>query len=193
MSPHPQEYIWVFFILNFSARFNTDKQILLTSVISPLGIHVSKFCWFSSCWLIFGLYTFLQYCSFSGLGPKPSVPLHRWYHPFSWVQLLTLPTTHISRSIVQAFPMAHLYLHLNIHFSKVELSFFSLPIPVPILFVSPLVAGKTWRCFGVLPCMIPGTVNMMGCTPVIELCYMAQLTSSKGDYPDGHNLTTWAL
>lgn len=94
-------------------------------------------------------------------------------------------------------------LHLSIHwflstsFPKWN-SVFLLPFPVPvsvISIVSLLVAGgKTQRCphSGVLPCIIPGIVNMRACTPMVELCYMAQLTLSKGDYPDGPNLTTWA-
>ena len=64
-----------------------------------------------------------------------------------------------------------------------------------ISIVSLLVAGgKTRRCphSGVLPYIIPGIVNMRGYTPMVELCYMAQLTLSKGDDPDGPNLTTRA-
>lgn len=111
-----------------------------------------------------------------------------------------MPITLISCSLVLAFPMAHFEYSLvsQSNFSKVEFSFFLLPFPIPvsiISFVSLLVAGgKTRRCphSDVLPCRIPGIVNMRGCTPMVELCYMAQLPLNKGDYPDGPNLTTRA-
>ena len=35
------------------------------------------------------------------------------------------------------------------------------------------------------PTLIPRTVHMMGFTPVMRLCYTAQLTLRKGDYWSG--------
>lgn len=122
MSPHFQEYTEIFFMLCFSARFNTDKQIPLSSVLSPLGIHVNRFCWFSFWPLIFNIYPSLHYCSFSGLSPRPSIVLHRWgnaFYRFNYWLSANLPYSSFPRpdlpSELQTHSNGYSPLYLNIH------------------------------------------------------------------------------